>query len=641
MGKLEKIKIEYVPKSINSYREISFVNDFVFWLDSINAEGSTRNAVFVKPFNKNSCLPQNLVGDSFSIKSVFHGYGGQSYKVFNLNEIIYLIWIDKITNALWFQTYQINKSHNTGDGNYLILNSFPKQITNSNEGNYDASFVLTDKKVLIGILERNHKDYLFKINLDESPANVVILKEFDGFIGSLAASSDNKIISWIEWEIPNMPWEKNELVFANINPDGDLIKNQLFAKELISQNCNFSFFQPFWLDKDILVCSEDSSGWWNLIFLEINGLNRISIRQRLKKESYEYGVPQWISGLSLFAGSKENFFCLSRNNNSWILDYYKKLVFEKEIQLPFSYLSDIHACEDKLILKASSKVSPAVLLEIDLNSTQGIPCAPELLNKKVSYNFYIAESFWFKGFQNKPTHAWLYKPNVEIPEKPPLIVKAHSGPTSCFSGTLNSDIQFWTSRGWFVAEVNYGGSSGYGKAYRERLNSNWGIVDAFDCNALANSLIALKIINQSKIFIFGNSAGGFTALNAISTSDIFKAAVCKYHVIDLNEMRQNTHRFEKHYLNSLIGEYDLNKDKYFLRSPMNNINTIKKPVLLFHGKRDEVISYKQSIQFHKKLLTNKTYSEIKIFENEGHGFKNKENKLQVTEITKNFLEKLL
>ena len=150
------------------------------------------------------------------------------------------------------------------------------------------------------------------------------------------------------------------------------------------------------------------------------------------------------------------------------------------------------------------------------------------------------EAFWFQGFEDQSTHSFLYKPLVENFGKPPLLVRAHSGPTLFFDGSYNSEVQYWTTKGFFVAEVNYGGSSGFGKAYRERLNHKWGIVDSYDCKLLALELIKSNLVDSEKVVIFGNSAGGLTALNCLSCGCIFTAAICKYPVIDLNDMHYNT-----------------------------------------------------------------------------------------------------
>ena len=202
-------------------------------------------------------------------------------------------------------------------------------------------------------------------------------------------------------------------------------------------------------------------------------------------------------------------------------------------------------------------------------------------------------------------------------------------------------MQYWISRGFTVAEVNYGGSSGFGRKYRERLNYKWGILDSYDCKALVLNLIRLNLVDRTKVAILGNSAGGLTAINALCESDFFKVAICKYPVLDLNDMHHKTHRFEKGYLNSLIGEFSKFSNEYKVRSPINKLHQLKKPVLLFHGKKDLVISYKKTLQIKEKLLRNNKDSEVIIFDNEGHGFQNTNNKKKVLIKTKEFLEKTL
>ena len=177
--------------------------------------------------------------------------------------------------------------------------------------------------------------------------------------------------------------------------------------------------------------------------------------------------------------------------------------------------------------------------------------------------------------------------------------------------------------------------------YRERLNYQWGIVDCYDCKALALELVKSDLVDSEKVVIFGNSSGGLTALNCVLYGSIFKAAICRYPVLDLKDMHYNTHRFEKDYLNSLLGNYVKNHDDYINRSPINYINKIKKPILLFHGKKDTVISYKQTLIIKEILIQNNKYSEVIIFENEGHGVKNFENKEVVMQKSQEFLKNAL
>ena len=169
----------------------------------------------------------------------------------------------------------------------------------------------------------------------------------------------------------------------------------------------------------------------------------------------------------------------------------------------------------------------------------------------------------------------------------------------------------------------------------------WGIVDSYDCKALVLELLKLDLVDSKKVVIFGNSAGGLTALNCLSYGSVFTAAICKYPVLDLKDMHFNTHRFEKDYLNSLVGNYEKNHDDYINRSPINHIKKIKKPILLFHGKKDKVISYKQTLKIQEILIQNNKYSEVMFFENEGHGFKNIENKEVVMQKSQEFLRNAL
>jgi len=308
--------------------------------------------------------------------------------------------------------------------------------------------------------------------------------------------------------------------------------------------------------------------------------------------------------------------------------------------LPYDSLRDLHAINEQLVLIGSSRSCQEKLLEIICDNKD----IDKFFQKRIfdSVNEYARpESFWFKGFNNQSTHALIYKPLFERFLKSPLIVRAHSGPTACFDGSFNLEVQYWTSRGFTVAEVNYGGSSGFGREYRERLNYKWGIIDSYDCKKLALGLIRLNLVDSSKIAILGNSAGGLTAINALCESDLFKVAICKYPVLDLEDMHQKTHRFEKGYLNSLVGKYSKFGNEYQVRSPINKVIQLKKPILLFHGKKDSVISYKKSLQIKDTLIKNNKNSEVILFDDEGHGFKNIENKKKVLIKTLEFFEKTL
>jgi len=639
MSNDDQLKVRQTVSKKKSFKELTIVRDIIFWIDLVG-EGQNENAIFARPFNEKEAFPQKLTSKKYNIKNNFHGYGGKSYKCIYLKNNFYLIWIDQITNAVWFQIFKEVASNYRIQKRYLDSVQEPRQLSKSIDGNFDSSFVISQKNFLYGICEINNRDYLFSLNLKKTKQDIHRIKKFKNFAGELSSNTSAKLLSWIEWDSPYMPWEKNDLFFAQIDLNGEIQKLKKFSNKLINAKKNVSFFQPYWISETLLVCSEDSSGWWNLLFLDLNEIENIFIKKRVERNLIEYGVPQWVSGITFFSGAIKNLFCLAKKENNLIVEEYKDLVFFKEFSTPFTEVSDFSVFDKKVVFKGYGSDFLGNLLEIDFT-------------EKVSSNFleqmnfeYIKdcsrpETFWFKGFQDQSTHSFLYKPLVKNFIKPPLLIRAHSGPTSYFDGSYNSEVHYWTSKGFFVAEVNYGGSSGFGKAYRERLNYKWGIVDSYDCKALALELIKSNQVDSEKVVIFGNSAGGLTALNCLLYGSIFTAAICKYPVIDLKDMHYNTQRFEKDYLNSLVGNYEKYNDDYINRSPINYINKIKKPILLFHGKKDKVISYKQTLKIQEILIQNNKYSEVIFFDNEGHGFRNIENKEVVMQKSQKFLKNAL
>ncbi|KGF98840.1 Esterase/lipase/thioesterase family active site [Prochlorococcus marinus str. MIT 9302] len=639
MSNDDKLKVRPTESKKKAFKELTIIRDTIFWIDVVG-EVQDENAIFVRPFNEKEAFPQKLTSKKYNIKNNFHGYGGKSYKCINIKNNFYLIWIDQITKAVWFQIFKEAASNYRSQNKYLDSVQEPRQLSKSIDGNFDSSFVISENNFLYGICEINNRDYLFSLNLKKTKQDIHRIKKFKNFAGELSSNTSANLLSWIEWDSPYMPWEKNDLFFAQIDLDGEIQKIKKFSNKLINAKKNVSFFQPYWISETLLVFSEDSSGWWNLLFLDVSEIENILIKKRVERNLIEYGAPQWVSGITFFSGTIKNLFCLAKKENNLIVEQYKDLELVKEFSTPFTSITNFSVFENKLAFKGYGSDFLGNLLEIDFAEEVSSNFSNEIYFEYIK-DCSKPESFWFKGFEDKATHSLLYRPIVEKFRKPPLLVKAHSGPTSFFDGSYNSEVQYWTSKGFFVAEVNYGGSSGFGKEYRERLNYKWGIVDSYDCKALALELIKLNLVDSDKVVIFGNSAGGLTALNCLLYGSIFAAAICKYPVIDLEDMHYNTHRFEKDYLNSLVGNYSKNHDDYINRSPINYINKIKKPILLFHGKKDKVISYEQTLKIQEILIRNNKYSEVMFFENEGHGFKNIENKKVVMQKSQEFLKNAL
>jgi len=209
-----------------------------------------------------------------------------------------------------------------------------------------------------------------------------------------------------------MPWEKNELFFAQINLDGEIHKIKKFSNKLINSKKKVSFFQPYWISETLLVCSEDSSGWWNLLFLDVSEIENIFIKKRIERNLIENGAPQWVTGITFFSGNKKNLFCVGKKENSLIVEQYKDLEFVKEFSTPFTSISDFSVFEKKVVLKGHGSDFLGNLLEINFKK-KVLSNVFEEINVEYIKDCSKPETFWFKGFEAQSTHSFLYRPLVE------------------------------------------------------------------------------------------------------------------------------------------------------------------------------------------------------------------------------------
>jgi dipeptidyl aminopeptidase/acylaminoacyl peptidase len=282
----------------------------------------------------------------------------------------------------------------------------------------------------------------------------------------------------------------------------------------------------------------------------------------------------------------------------------------------------------------------AGLLEIDLptGTWTHTPAAPgPLTPEEVS----LPEALWFTGAGGEPTHAWFYPPSGGGGADSPLLIRAHSGPTGMARTGLNLVVQFWTSRGWGVVDVNYGGSSGFGRAYRERLNGQWGVLDVGDCLAAAAAVVASGRAAAERVAMDGSSASGFTVLAALAAEGGLGAGACRYPVTDLEALALEGHRFEAHYLDGLVGPLPEAQALYADRSPLQQVARIHQPVILFHGLDDTVVPPAQSERLALALSEQGVPVELFLFPGEGHGFRSGAVQAQALEATEAFFRRHL
>ena len=619
-------------------KEPRIVGNLVLWLEQRPNENG-RTTALIRPWKNKDLVPQELTPYPIDLRTKFHGYGGAPLVAKQKGSDLLLTWIDNSDQRLWMGSWSFENE---------LLSSFKlkskiKPICLSKKHNYSLAGGVIDleKNIWIGLIEDDLGDRIVSFNLNKTDQNPRTLYSSKGLLGYLSLNSKDSKLAWIEWDKTSMPWDSNELKIAKLNEQKDLDKIIVFNSQYLKSKGEISFFNPVWSQKGELYVAEDSSGWWNITKIISDTKNEsITISQNKWLIQAEIAFPQWVLGMSSFACVGDDVVGAFTKEGIWSLGLFQKDGSMRIIDQPFNHFSALNSSENRLVAISSNSVINEGIFEIDfLDGTwDHTPANPLNLNtKKIS----IGESFWFIGSNNKKVHAWYYPPFNSKIKPPPLLLKSHSGPTGMARCGLDLEVQFWTSRGWAVVDVNYGGSTGFGREYRERLKGNWGVVDVQDCTKAAQSLIATGKANKDCIAIVGSSASGFTALGCLLSTDIFSIGACKYAVTDLLSMANSTHRFEEFYLNYLIGNIETDLKKYKKRSPIENVNKIEVPLILFHGLKDKVISFEDSNSIKNELIKREIPVEIHLFEKEGHGFKDGKIKVQVLKDTEAFFRRHL
>jgi len=456
---------------------------------------------------------------------------------------------------------------------------------------------------------------------DAAPSSGRVLASGHDFFSSPRLSPDGHSLAYLAWDHPRMPWQGTTLYIAALADDGVLEEPLAIAggeKE--------SIFQPEWTpDGSAIVFVSDRTGWWNLY--------RYSLADRqtspLAPMQAEFGVPQWVFGLSAYA-----FVGPDRLVCSYVLQGLARLATLDlgsgrfvPLDLPYTDITSVRAHGDRVVFRAGSAVAPASIVSLDLATGK-----TETLKKSTDTDPELAKYFTkvqpieFPSAGNRIAHGLFYpahNPDYDPPEgdKPPLLVKCHGGPTAAASSTLDLRIQYWTSRGISVLDVNYGGSTGYGRPYREQLDGAWGIVDVEDCVHGARHLAAQGLVDGTRCVITGGSAGGFTVLAALTFHDFFRGGASYYGVSDLAALATDTHKFESRYLDSLIGAYPARADLYRERSPISSVDRLSAPVIFFQGDEDLVVPPSQTESMVEALRRKNVPVGYLLFSGEQHGFR--------------------
>jgi dipeptidyl aminopeptidase/acylaminoacyl peptidase len=580
---------------------VAFDGEDIYWLEGRPTEGG-RN-VLVR------CRCDRTVTDitpqPFNVRTRVHEYGGGS-----------LVIAD---GTIYFSNFADQRIYRQ------TQDSQPQALTPQSKRRYADAIVDSQRKRLICVCEdhtqadREPENTIASVDLNTGEVQTLV--SGSDFYSSPRLSTNGRHLAWISWNHPNLPWDESQLWIAAINPDGSLGE-----AKCIAGGKDESIGEPRWSTDGQLYFSSDRTGWWNLY-----RYNRDGTIESLCQMEAEFAYPHWVFGISTYGfASESRLICTYTQNGSWYLaslDTNSKQL--QPINTPYTSISSLQIQGNKIAFIGGSptETTAIVILNLDTKKTEILKRSSEI---EIDPGYLsIPEAIAFPTENGLTAYAWYYPPknkDYKAPEAelPPLLVKSHGGPTAAASATFSLRVQYWTSRGFAYLDVNYGGSTGYGREYRQRLDKQWGIVDVEDCVNAAKYLVQQKKVDGKRLAISGGSAGGYTTLAALTFKDIFKAGASYYGVSDLEALAKDTHKFESRYLDRLVGKYPEEKAIYQARSPIHFIDRLSCPVIFFQGLEDKIVPPNQAEMMLEVLQKKGLPVAYLPFEGEQHGFRRAE-----------------
>lgn len=582
--------------------EVQLDGDDIYWLETRPAEGG-RMVVVARG-------PDGTVTDrtpaGFNTRTRVHEYGGASYTV--LQGVVYG------SNFLDNRLYR------------MAPHQEPQALTEDSAIRYASPLVDLSHKRLIAICEDHTVDQpaavvnsLVAIDLGAKTPPRPLACGRD-FYAAPRLSPDGSQLAWISWDHPNMPWDGTELWLADIAADGSLVR-----PHRVAGSATESISEPNWSPNGQLTFISDQSGWWNLYRLD-NGA-----AEPLLPLAAEFSGPQWSLAMSHYGFLDDRHLVAAYHQGGQahlvVIDVATKQT--KEVATSYSSIASVQAASGSAVTVAGSPTEAWAVVRWQaasgefeiLRQTMELAVDPAYLS--------VPEPIEFSTTGGARAHAFFYppkNPRFQAPaeEKPPLLTFTHGGPTGASPAVLSLAIQFWTSRGFAVVDVNYGGSVGYGRAYRRRLLGQWGVVDVDDVVAAARHLANRGSVDPNRMAIRGHSAGGYTTLAALAFRQVFKAGASHFGVSDIEALAQETHKFESRYMDSLVGPYPKRRDLYVERSPIHFADRLTAPVIFFQGLDDKIVLPNQAERMVAQMEANGVPVAYLPFAGEGHGFRRAE-----------------
>jgi dipeptidyl aminopeptidase/acylaminoacyl peptidase len=579
----------------------------LYWAEGRATEGGRHVVVRRSPDGHIT----DVTPPDFNARTRVHEYGGAAYTVHR--------------GTVFFSNFADQRLYRQGP------DSSPHPLTQDGFFYADASVDARRNRLLC--VREDHRgtdvvNCVAAVAMDGTAEEVLIAGA--DFYSDPILSPDGSQLAWLQWNHPNMPWDGTELRVATLDDRG-------VPREptLVAGGPTESIFQPTWSPSGELVYVSDRTGWWNLHLARAGAAGWA--REHILAMNVEFGKPQWVFSQTTYCFLDARRIAATYvEQGRWklgLLDLSRR-EFTK-VTTSLEPLDSIHALGGTLYFIGGSSTEPLCVAAVAATTAEAMGEAPAIIIRSASRDSIPPD--WISAARpitfdsnGQAVHAFYYVPKnpdfvAPADERPPLIVVSHGGPTAATLDVLDTRLQFWTSRGFAVLDVNYGGSTGFGRAYRERLNGKWGLVDVADCVNGARHLVDQGLADSARLAIRGGSAGGYTTLAALTFHDTFKAGASHYGVSDVEVLARDTHKFESRYLDSLIGPYPAARDIYRERSPIHSTDRLAAALILFQGLEDKVVPPNQAEMMAEAVKKKGLPVAYVPFEGEQHGFRKAEN----------------